>query len=91
MPLTHDRSAHRFRMPLEEGGEAYVEYAERDGGSLDLLHTVVPPESRGKGNGSAIVEEVLGYARDQGLRVVPSCPFVAEYVRKHPEHADLTV
>lgn len=89
MTLIHDRSTHRFRMPLKEGGEAYVEYVERDAGTLDLLHTVVPPESRGRGHGSAIVEEVLGYARDQGLRIVPSCPFVAAYVRKHPEHADL--
>lgn len=90
MTLMHDRSAHRFRMPLEEGGEAYVEYAEREAGTLDLQHTVVPPESRGKGHGSEIVEQVLRYAREQGLRIIPSCPFVAAHLRKHPEHADLS-
>lgn len=87
--LIHDRSANRFRLPLKEGGEAYVEYAERGEDTLDLLHTVVPPESRGRGHGSEIVEQVLRYAREHGLQITPSCPFVAAYLKKHPEHADL--
>lgn len=89
MPLIHDADAHRFRLPLKGGGEAYLDYAERGSGTLDLLHTTVPPDARGNGNGSELVEQVLRYAREHDLRVVPSCPFVSAYVRGHPEHEDL--
>ncbi|HEV2130677.1 MAG TPA: GNAT family N-acetyltransferase [Longimicrobiaceae bacterium] len=89
MSLIHDRAASRFRLPLEDGGEAIIEYAERDSGTLDLLHTEVPPPSQGEGIGSEIVEQVLRYARDHDLRIVPSCPFVAAYLQEHPEYRDL--
>lgn len=87
--LIHDRAANRFRLPLDHGGEAFIEYVEQGSGTLDLLHTVVPPEARDKGIGSMIVEQVLHYARDQDLRIVPSCAFVAAYLQEHPEYRDL--
>ncbi|CAN5740414.1 MAG: N-acetyltransferase [Gemmatimonadetes bacterium] len=89
MSLIHDRAASRFRLPLEDGGEAFIEYVEPDSGTLDLLHTVVPPAARGEGIGSGLVEQVLRYARDQDLRIVPSCPFVAAYLQEHPEYREL--
>jgi predicted GNAT family acetyltransferase len=89
MTVIHDRAALRFRLPLEGGADAILAYAERGPGVLELRHTEVPPHARGKGHGSNLVEQVLRYAREEGLRVVPSCPFVAEYVRKHREFADL--
>ena len=89
MDLIHDRAANRFRLPLDDGGEAFIEYAERGAGTLDLLHTIVPPEAQGAGIGTRMVEQVLRYARDNHLRVVPSCPFVAAYLDEHPEDRDL--
>ena len=90
MDLIHDRYAKRFRLPLDGGaGEAYIAYAERDSNTLDLQHTVVPPEARGQGAGSRIVGAALDHARAHGLRVVPSCPFVGEYLRDHPEYGDV--
>ncbi len=91
MRLIHDRAAGRFRLPLEEGGEAFIEYIERDAGTLDLLHTVVPPPSQGEGIGSGLVEQVLRYAQEHDLRIVPSCPFVAAYLQEHPEYQSLVV
>ena len=89
MDLIHDRAAHRFRLPLEDGGEAYVEYAERGSGTLDLLHTIVPPESQNEGIGTGLVEQVLQLARNEGLQVVPSCPFVSAFLQNHPEYRDV--
>ena len=87
--LIHDRGARRFRLPLEDGSEAYLEYTERQPGTLDLAHTIVPSPFRGHGIGSDLVERVLRYARDEGHEVVPSCPFVAAFIRKHPEYEAL--
>ena len=43
----------------------------------------------GHGGGSTLVEAALDRVRDEGLRVVPRCPFVASYIERHPAYADL--
>jgi predicted GNAT family acetyltransferase len=44
-----------------------------------------------RGLGSALVAGALDDARARGLRVVPICPFVDAYIRRHPDYADLVV
>ena len=50
-----------------------------------LVHTEVVSSAEGKGIGSQLVAGALDDIRSRGLRVVPVCPFVAAYVRRHPE------
>ena len=50
-----------------------------------LPHTVVPDAFAGKGVGSALAVTALSYARDHGMKVLPRCPFIAGYIKKHPE------
>ena len=86
--VEHDAAAGRFVVRLP-GGEGFVAYEERDGGTLDLQHTVVPEAERGRGVGEALVKGVLDWARAHDRRIVPSCPFVAAYLQDHPEAQDL--
>jgi predicted GNAT family acetyltransferase len=58
-------------------------------GRIVFVHTEVPPELRGRGIASELARRALDYARREGLRVVVQCPFVAGYLRAHPEYADL--
>lgn len=88
MQIQHDSEAREFSLPVEDG-KAYIQYAQPDDQTLDLQHTIVPPEGQGRGVGSALVEHVLQYAREQGKRVVPSCPFVGTWLERHPEYQDL--
>lgn len=60
-----------------------------DGDLMDLFHTEVEPQLEGHGLGGQIVQAALDGARDRGLRVRPSCWFVARYVSEHQEHSDL--
>lgn len=79
----------RHRFELETDGHiAFSEY-KREAGVLTVMHTEVPKELNGKGVGSALVRGLLDIARAQGLKVVPKCPFVAGYIDKHPQYADL--
>ena len=71
-----------------DGPTAFVEYRVRNG-TADLLHTGVPPELRGRRIGSELVRLALDWARDQQLKIIPSCPFVAAWLQRHPEYSDL--
>jgi hypothetical protein len=65
-----------------------VSYRQR-GDALAVLHTEVDPDFEGEGVGGALVRAVLDDARSRGLEVLPFCPFVNSYLRRHPEYVDL--
>ena len=67
---------------------AHSEY-ELAPGVITFLHTEVDPELEGQGIGSALASNVLDDVRARGLRVVARCPFIAAYIRRHREYADL--
>ena len=71
-----------------EGGEALAFYRLADG-VMTFTHTEVPAQLRGRGLGSQMMRAVLQDVRAQGLKVVPRCPFVADYIRRNPEFTDL--
>jgi uncharacterized protein len=56
-----------------------------------LLHTEVLPSLEKKGLGARLVAGALDDIRARGLHVVPFCPFVRSYIRRHPDYADLVV
>ncbi len=86
--VTKNAAAGRFEVAM--GGEtAFAEYRRVPEGLL-LPHTVVPEAFAGKGVGGALAKAALGYARAEGLKVVPTCTFMAGYISKHPaEYGDL--
>ena len=85
--VTHNPAAGRFEIRTE-AGTAQLTYAH-EGEDLDLVHTDVPEALEGQGYGSALVRAALDYARRERIRVIPSCPFVAGYLARHPEDAEL--
>jgi predicted GNAT family acetyltransferase len=77
-------------------------YAARAGGRLAgfavyrlrpraivLTHTEVLAGFEGRGVGGALARTVLDDARARGLSVVPYCPFIAAWIRRHPGYEDL--
>lgn len=88
MQVEHDSEAKRFQVQLP-AGTAVLAYAPHGEKVLELYSTYVPLEWRGKGVAAALVEAALAYARAGGYRVIPSCWYVALWIRRHPEHADL--
>ena len=88
MQVEHNREAHRFYVELP-GGRAELAYDELSDGILDLYSTYVPPAARGQGLAARLVEAAMAHARAEGLRIVPSCWYVADWLRAHPEAGDL--
>ena len=87
IPVVMNEAEHRFEARLGDA-VAFTEYRLRDN-VIILPHTVVPDEFSGRGVGSQLAKAALGYAREQGLEVVPTCSFIAGYITKHPEWHDL--
>ena len=59
--------------------------------AIALVHTEVSPSLEGKGFGARLVAGALDDIRSRGLHVVPICPFVRGYIRRHPDYGDLVV
>lgn len=72
------------------GGEplARLDYRERDG-VRTLLHTEVVPRARGRGLAAAFVGQVLEMIRHEPRRVAVVCPYVKQFLARHPEYRDV--
>jgi predicted GNAT family acetyltransferase len=88
MQLEHEENNQRFVVRLPDG-EAELGYAAQGADVLNLHHTFVPDSARGQGVGDVLVSGALDYARQHGKRIIPTCPYVAAWMQKHPEQNDL--
>jgi predicted GNAT family acetyltransferase len=67
------------------GGAWYV----IKGDVITFTHTVVEPDFEGRGVGGALARYALDDARARALKVVPRCPFIKRWIRRHPDYAEL--
>jgi predicted GNAT family acetyltransferase len=63
----------------------------RDGNTITMLHTEIEPKFEHHGIGSELVQRALEDVRAKGEKVRPLCPFVAAYLRRHPDYDDIVV
>ena len=88
MRIRHDETAHRF-IGETPSGAAVLAYTPYGTDVLELYSTYVPPAERGRGLGGQLVQAAVAFARERGLRIIPTCWYVADWIRIHPEHGDL--
>ncbi|MDK3258792.1 GNAT family N-acetyltransferase [Blastococcus capsensis] len=62
---------------------------QRRGDTLVFTHTEVDPDAGQSGLGSTLVRAALDEVRSRGGAVVPRCSFVAGWIERHPDYADL--
>lgn len=68
-----------------EAHVAKIGYLKSANDEIYLTQTEVPAALGGKGIGSQLVEKVLNDIEQLGLHLIPLCPFVSDYIQKHPE------
>ncbi len=73
-----------------EGVLAKIEY-RRANNKIYLTHTEVPKQLEGKGIASSLVHSVLEDIEKKGLTLIPMCPFVAAYIKRHPDWKKLVL
>ena len=79
----------RYEMQIE-GKTAFIDYIIAQN-NIYLTHTEVPPDLEGRGIGSRMILQALVDIKKKGLTLVPLCPFVAGYLKKHPHWKDLVL
>ena len=79
--------SHRFELEIDD--EVAKAWYRRQGNVVTFTHTDVPTALSGKGVGSRLAKGALDAVRAAGLKVVAKCPFIATYLKKHPEYDDL--
>jgi uncharacterized protein len=77
----------RFELDVE-GGLAFAKY-HLTPQAVVITHTETPAALRGRGIASELVKGALDLIRADGHKVIGACGFVVDYLRKHPEEADL--
>ena len=87
--LIDNESAKQYEFEFE-GEIPKIEYIKTKN-KIFLTHTEVPTSLEGKGLGSALVKAVLEDIEQKDLTLVPLCPFVAAYIKRHPEWKKLVL
>jgi predicted GNAT family acetyltransferase len=87
--VVEDVNLGRFEILVDGRLAAFTQYRIEEPGRYAFIHTRTLPEFAGHGIATALVHEVLERMRAGGFSVLPYCPFVNDYLRRHPQDADL--
>ena len=86
--ITHNKSASKF-FAVNEGKESVLEYIMVDSKTMNMIHTYVPVELRGRQIAASLVKAGLEYAEENNLKIIPSCSYVRTYINRNDEYKKL--
>jgi len=86
--ITDSPQRRRYEIRVDGEVAGFVKY-RRGPDQIEFVHTEIGDRFEGQGLGSKLVAFALGDAREHGLGVLPSCPFVKGYIQRHREYEDL--
>jgi predicted GNAT family acetyltransferase len=93
MDIQHKEGQQRGNFFIENDGKrvALLSYDKTDDGTIVIEHTEVDKSLRGKNIGYELVHRTVEFARSNGLKVSPVCPFAKAVFEKQPEFKDVMV
>ena len=87
-PTTVTAGPERYTITVEGKEVGHAEFHDRPGARV-FTHTEVDKSYEGRGLATILITQALQETRDAGLRIVPVCPMVVNYVEKHDEYQDI--
>jgi predicted GNAT family acetyltransferase len=85
--VIHEKENKRFVIYLDSN-EVYVEYTTADK-EINLYHTYTHPELRGKGLAAHVVRAAFEYAKENNLKIIPTCSYTQAFLTKNDEYKNL--
>ena len=86
--VADDPAEQRYEITVDGAVMGFAAYQRTDE-MIVFTHTEIDPAAPGQGLGGKLVRAALDDVRRQGLKALPICPFVQEWIRRHPDYADL--
>lgn len=86
--VTHNANSRRFETQAADGSLSFLDYTFT-GNRITFEHTFVPEPLRGRGLAATLARAALDEARQRNWKVVPRCSYVAGFIKRHPEFANL--
>ena len=88
LEVIHNPARNRFETWIDNRLSKLDYLLDED--TIVMTHVGVYPEHRNQGVAGKLVEVALNYAAENSLRVIPMCPYVSAYIRRHPQYIGLT-
>src|SRR5574342_84642 len=88
LEVNHNEIDHTFEVWID-GHLSKLDYL-LDGNTIVMTHVGVYPEHRGQGVAGKLTQVALEYAKENSLRVIPMCPYIATYIHRNPHYIQLT-
>lgn len=85
LTVTDNPDARRFELHQGDAVVGWIDYLPA-GASVIFSHTEIVPGHEQQGFGSVLVRHALDDMRERGTTVIPTCPFTAAFIQRHPEY-----
>jgi predicted GNAT family acetyltransferase len=83
--VTNNEAQHRYDAVVDSERAGFAAYEIR-GDRVVFTHTIVDPKWEGKGVGGALAAGALNDVVAQGKQIIPVCPFIVAYIKRHPDY-----
>jgi len=88
MEIKHDMERQKFY--LEKSGKvSYVKYMMEDSKIINILKVFVHPDLRNKGLAGKLAKAALNYAKENNLKVIPTCSYACYFIARNKEYEEL--
>ena len=75
----------QYRKAENDAVTAFMDILQTDSGMLVIKHTEVDPSLGGQGIGKQLVDAAADYARENGFKILPVCPFAKNILFRFPD------
>ena len=91
MDIRHETIKKKGEFVINDGGKRVgkLSYLRSSENEITIYHTEIDESLRGEGLGEDMVEAAVKYARGNGLKIVPKCPFAKHVIDERPEFKDV--
>lgn len=88
MDIKHDEKNQKFILD-EKDKSGHLKYERLNSEVLNYQSTFIDEEIRGKGYGKALVKYALDYAKNNNLKILPTCKMVSTYISRNDQYKSL--
>jgi hypothetical protein len=88
MEVKHNEDQQKFYL-LKDGKESYALYRMHNKETMNIFRVYVPPEQRHQGLAAKVARAALEFAKENNLKVIPSCSYTDYFIEQNKEYEEL--